>query len=162
MSKARFGRKDRLIKQKRIDAYQPTHNLPEPTVCTKCQSLFINGRWTWKTPPSDANRTICPACQRISDNYPAGFVTLKGKFFVLHRDNILNIIKNVDNQEKRGRPLERIIKIDKQNDQATITTTGIHIARRIGDALSKSYKGDLQIQYADADKSVRVNWMREE
>lgn len=161
MANTRFGRKDRLIKQKRIDAYQQMHNPPEPTVCSKCQALFANGRWTWKPPPSDSNESTCPACRRIIDNYPAGFITIKGEFYILHRDNILNLVKNVENQEKRGRPLERIMNIDRQNDQAIITTTGIHVARRIGEALSKSFKGDLSIQYADADKNVRVNWSRE-
>lgn len=160
MLKARFGRKDRLIKQKRIDAYEETYNLPEPTVCVKCKALFVKGRWTWKTPPDKINETICPACRRISDNYPAGLITIKGKFYEEHSDNIQNMIKNVEKQEKNDRPLERIMKIDSQKNQAIITTTGIHIARRIGEALSKSFKGDMSFQYADADKIIRVNWER--
>ncbi len=160
MLKARFGRKDRLIKQKRGDAYQETSNLPEPTVCTKCKALFVGGRWTWKAPPENTKQTICPACRRISDNYPAGIITIKGQFFHEHKDNILNLIKNVEKQEKSERPLERIMKITHEKDQTLVTTTGVHIARRIGEAISKSYKGNLSFHYADADKSIRLSWER--
>ena len=43
---------------------------------------------------------------------------------------------------------------------ASVTTTGIHQARRIGEALSRAYKGDLTIQYADGEQSIRVYWQR--
>lgn len=162
MISARFGRKDRLIKQKRRDAYQERDKLPEPTVCTKCRASFVDGRWTWKPPPQNPHQTVCPACRRIADNYPAGFININGKFYTLHRDNIMNMIKNLENQEKKERPLERIIKIAVEQNQTVVTTTGIHIARRIGEALSKAFKGNLSFHYADEDKSIRVNWERQE
>lgn len=162
MLKAQYGRKDRLIKEKRHDAYQETIKLPEPTKCVKCHAIFSNGRWTWKNIPTTVNETTCPACRRIEDNYPAGFVKIRGKFLREHRDNIHGLIQNIENQEKRDRPLERIISINKTKNQTVVTTTGIHVARRIGEALSRSFKGDLSFQYADGEKSIRVDWRREE
>lgn len=160
MGKSQHGRKDRLIKQKRHDAYLETNKLPEPTLCPECKAVFMSGRWTWKEPPVKVNSTLCPACRRISDNYPAGLIEIKGSFYQQHTDEILNLIRNIESQEKGERPLERIMTISQEKDHTTVSTTGIHIARRIGEALSRSYKGDLSFQYADGAQNIRVNWQR--
>ena len=162
MSKGPYGRKDRLIKEKRHDAYQEGNKWPEPTLCTECSALFVNGRWTWgkPLPQTVSNETICPACRRIADRYPAGYIEIKGSFFAEHRDEILNCVRNIEKQEKGERPLERIMSIADKKGHTLITTTGIHIARRIGGALSRAYKGELSFQYADGDQSVRVYWQR--
>ena len=50
------------------------------------------------------------------------------------------------------------MSIKDEKEYTLVTTTGIHIARRIGDAMSRSYKGDYSFQYAEGDKSIRVYW----
>lgn len=160
MDKGLHGRKDRLIKQKRHDAYRERAKFPEPTLCNDCNALFVNGRWCWKEPPDNPYHTTCPACQRSSDDYPAGYIELKGDFFADRRNEILNLVNNVEKQEKTAHPLERIMTIVDENNTTFITTTGVHIARRIGEALSQSYKGDYSFQYADGEKRIRVSWTR--
>jgi hypothetical protein len=85
---------------------------------------------------------------------------MKGEFFDAHRGEILNLVSNVEEQEKGERPLERIMTISNEKGHTVVTTTGIHIARRIGEALSRSYKGDYTFQYADGEKNIRVYWQR--
>jgi len=160
MRKVFFSRKDRLLKERRHDTYQMSGKWPEPTLCPKCGAVFSGGRWTWLEAPQNANSTLCPACRRIGDKYPAGYVELKGPFFLAHRDEITNLIRNIENAEKAERPLERIMAMKRRRDTTLVTTTGIHIARRIGEALSRSYKGNLSVQYADGDRIVRVYWQR--
>jgi NMD protein affecting ribosome stability and mRNA decay len=160
MSKTRNGRQNRLIKEKRHDAYQQRGKWREPTLCPECGALFTNGRWNWGKAPANANSTLCPACRRILDNLPAGYIQLKGEFFQNHYDEILNLTRNIEQQEKNERPLERIMAIADESDHTMVTTTGIHIARRIGEALSRSYNGDFSFQYADGEKSIRVSWQR--
>ena len=63
--------------------------------------------------------------------------------------------------EKSERPLERIILINEGKAKTVITTTGIHVARRIGEALARSYQGSYNFQYADGEKSIRVFWERD-
>jgi hypothetical protein len=41
-----------------------------------------------------------------------------------------------------------------------VTTTGIHVARRIGEALSRAYKGDYTLSYANGDEQIQVTWHR--
>jgi hypothetical protein len=48
-----------------------------------------------------------------------------------------------------------------EKSRATLTTTGIHIARRIGETLTKSYQGNFSFHYIDGEKSIRVFWERQ-
>ncbi len=155
-------RKDRLIKDHRKDVYVDQVTLKEPAICSRCNAVYSTGRWTWKTTEQYTTKTTCPACRRISDNYPAGYIEIRGNFFSHHSTDILNLINNTERLEKAERPLERIISIEEFKERMLITTTGIHIARRIGDALSRSYQGKFNFQYADGEKSIRVFWEREE
>ena len=160
MEKGRFGRQDRLIKQKQNDVYVDRQKYTEPTLCIKCQALYINGRWTWDNTDQSVSKVVCPACKRIIDNYPAGTIEIRGPFFKSHQDELMNLINNIEQQEKTAHALERIIRTSHLGNKTVVTTTGIHLARRIGEALSRSYKGDLAFQYLDADKGIRVSWER--
>lgn len=160
MSKGMRKTNTKLIKEKRHDAYKETEKWPEPTLCTECGALFTSGRWSWDKPPKKANEILCPACRRIADKYPAGYVEIRGQFFQEHQEEILNLARNIEKQEKKERPLERIMAIADNKDHTLVTTTGIHLARRIGEALSRSYNGDFSFQYTEGDKEIRVYWQR--
>jgi hypothetical protein len=56
------------------------------------------------------------------------------------------------------RPLERIISIEEQDDEIMIKTTYEHLARRIGEAIHRAHKVDLQLNYPEGKKYVRVYW----
>lgn len=156
-----LGRKDKLIKEKRHDVYQERNKWPEPTLCSACGALFVNGRWTWQEAPETVYQAVCPACRRISDRLPAGYVEVKGQFFEEHRAEILNLIRNIEKQEKDEHPLERIIAISTDSGFPVVTTTGLHLARRIGEALARAYKGQLSFHYPEAEESIRVHWQRQ-
>ncbi len=141
MVKSQYGRRDRLIQEKRHDTYQEWGKWPEPTVCIECGALFHEGRWGWQETLYEANTTICPACQRIADDYPAGYLKISGTFFSDHRDELLNLIHNTEKQKKAERPMERIMTIADEEEYTLVTTTGIHLARRIGEALKHAYQG---------------------
>jgi hypothetical protein len=152
-------RNDKLIKEKRHDAFPQKGKWPEPTQCMGCSSIYIKGRWTWEKIEGKASQTTCPACRRIAENYPAGYVEIRGSFFHGHEDEILNLVENIEKVEKKAHPLERVMSIT-QGEKTWITTTGIHIARRIGEALARAYQGELSFQYADGEKRIRVYWER--
>jgi len=78
------------------DPYRRTAKPPEPTVCPKCQAVFTEGRWAWSKPPQEAASQLCPACQRIQDAFPAGYVTIRGEFIKDHRDEIVALRERSD------------------------------------------------------------------
>ena len=155
------GRQDKLIQDERKDTYQERQKWPEPTECSECGAVFLEGRWAWWEPADKAHIIVCPACQRIKDGFPAGHLEIKGAFFNSHRRELLNLIHNLEAQEKGEHPMERLMAITTKEDHALITTTGIHLARRIGEALKHAYQGDLDFTYGDGEKSIRMTWSRE-
>ena len=154
-------RRDKLIKERRHDVYRERGKLPGNTWCPECGVVFTGGRWAWATRPEDAKATACPACRRSADRLPAGQVEISGGFFEGHREEILNLVRNIDRLEKGEHPLERIMSMEGDPPGGiVIHTTGLHIARRIGEALHASYTGNLSFQYGDGEKSIRVSWVR--
>jgi len=160
MKKNTLGRKDRLIREKSHDTYKEKGKPSEPTHCTECHAVFARGRWSWAKPEKGAHPVVCPACRRIADRFPAGYIELRGNFLKGHRAEITQLILNVEEQEKTARPLERIMSMKEEGNQSVIMTTGIHLARRIGEALARSYKGEYSFRYGDGEENLRVYWER--
>lgn len=153
-------RKDRIIQEHVHDTYKMRGKLSEPTACSQCGAVFQGGRWIWAEMPSGASVTICPACNRINDKYPAGIVTLSGEFLDAHRDEIINLARNEEEKEKALHPLHRIMRVDHEKGNIVISTTDDHLPRRIGEAVRSAYEGELDCRYAEDEKFVRVNWTR--
>lgn len=149
----------RIYDDQKHDVYREKKKYKEPTVCSKCGAVFHGGRWSWNSAVEEANSAVCPACRRIIDKYPAGIVEISGSFSEDHRDEILQLIRNEAKVEKNEHPLERIMAIDYQDGKKVISTTGFHLARRLGDALKKAYQGELNISY-EAENFIRVYWIR--
>lgn len=150
----------KMIQQERQDTYRIRGKLSEPTVCPTCGAVYADGRWSWAGAPSGARRSVCAACRRIGDRLPAGRVEIGGAFFTEHREEILRLVRNLEAEEKNERPLERVMAIEDAGERAVVTTTGIHVARRIGEALSRAYQGDFAFRYGDGENSIRVTWSR--
>ncbi len=142
------------------DPYRATAKPPEPTVCPVCEAVFNSGRWTWAKVPHDAHEQECPACQRIQDRFPAGYVMIRGEFLADHRDEIIALITSKEEREKSEHPLQRIMAIEDVREGLQVTTTDSHLARGIGEALHDAYKGDLKLRYSRDENLLRATWRR--
>jgi hypothetical protein len=154
---ARGWRRGRGVGGTRHDAYRPRTKLPEPAVCQKCGAVWHKGRWTWDRVPKGAQEHTCPACLRIAEKQPAGRLRLEGDFTGLKRE-ILRLVRNQEEAETAQHPLERLMGVDQEPWGISITTTGIHLARRIAEALRRTYHERVQIRYLKAQDLVRVVW----
>ena len=153
-------RRDRLLQEAEHDTYKTKGKLPEPTVCPGCGAVFHAGRWQWLDQPKDAHQTNCPACHRVHDRFPAGYVSLAGDFLAAHETEILQLIRHHETREKAEHPLQRIMAIEKTAHGTLVTTTDIHLARGIGDAVHHAYQGELEFHYNPEQSLLRVNWNR--
>lgn len=152
-------RHDRLLQERVHDAYKIKGKLPEPSVCVQCGAVFNDGRWQWSKATATAYETTCPACHRIHDQFPAGYITLQGKFFLDHHDEIMNLVHNEEKRERAEHPLKRIMAVEIKGDAVLVTTTDIHLARSIGDALHHAYRGNLEYHYNPEQNLLRVGWI---
>lgn len=151
---------NKLFAERVHDAYKPGLKSPSPTVCPECAAVFSEGRWQWLPRPDRAHVEMCPACRRIHDRFPAGYVKLEGDFAALHADELRALVRNLEKKEKAEHPLQRIIEIADEDGGVAITTRDTHLAHGIGEALHRAYKGTLESHYNREETLVRVRWSR--
>lgn len=145
------------------DPYFAREKYREPSRCSGCGAVYIKGRWQWvRQVAEDTPTTRCPACRRTDDRYPAGEIVVKGAFAKARTDELLRLIRNVEAAEKNEHPMNRIMDIREANGVLTITTTDIHLPRRIGHALERAWDGELSTHYDEDGWFARVTWFREE
>ena len=102
----------------------------------------------------------CPACRRIEDDFPAGYVTLKGPFLAEHRDEVLAVVTARAERARLAHPLQRIIGMQEVARGVLVTTTDGHLARGIGVALRDAFKGELELAFSKEENLVRATWSR--
>lgn len=153
--------RNKLFQEHEHDAYKARGKLREPTLCPECGAVFHKGRWQWLPRPPGAHSEICPACHRIRDRFPAGYVELKGDFLRERREDVVNLVRHVEAKAKAEHPLQRIMAITEEAGGLMVTTTDIHLAHGIGEALQHAYRGKLTSHYNPEEKLLRVHWERQ-
>jgi hypothetical protein len=152
------------------DPYLREINYKDPNICPSCKAVYHNKRWQldeeleYKIKLEDNYaKKMCPACRKINDNYPMGLVSISGNFIDQHKKEILSTVKGEEKRALEKNPLERIIKIEKENQtQYSIKTTTDTLAQRIGKILYNSYKGKVEYKFSEDQKVLRVFWSRGE
>jgi hypothetical protein len=141
-----------------LDPYQRQQKSEDNTICPRCGVVYSDGRWHWAPRPAGGHEVLCSACRRINDKFPAGIITLHGPFVGHQTEEIVSLSRHQEQAEKSEHPLNRIISIDKDNGTITITTTDIHLPRRIGEAVKRAFHGTLDEHFEEAGYFVRVSW----
>lgn len=145
------------------DPYQRPGKLHEPAVCIGCGAVYHKGRWQWSLrTPKGASRETCQACLRIEDDYPAGVVTLRGAYLRPHLREIISVARHQENAEMKDHPLHRIMRIEDNRNSVVIKTTDVHLPGRIGRALVRAFKGQLDLKFDEGSYFVRAAWKRED
>lgn len=162
-SDATRRRRDRLIREAVHDPYKASAKPKEPSICRDCGVVFSAGRWQWpREAPSSAADALCPACQRIRDQVPAGFLTLSGDFLQAHREEIMRLLQNTVDAQQQEHPLKRIMRTAESEAGIEMTFTDIHLPRTVGEAIQRAYDGELDIQFAKESGIARVYWSRDD
>lgn len=165
MDKYQRSQKEKLFKTSAHDPYC-MQRVEGSAICSQCGAVYQAGNWSWNRPENTvvhgAQETTCPACKRIADNVPAGTLTLSGSFLHKHRNEIVHLMENIEKTEKAEHALERIIKLADSADDLIVTTTGIHLANRLGHALEGAFKGKSDYQYSREEYGVNIRWTRDE
>jgi hypothetical protein len=145
-----------------IDPYRWTHKPPLAAVCPQCGAVYQEGRWHWADRPAIAVEVTCQACHRANDKFPAGVVTLAGGRLARLKDQLIQLARHQEEAERPEHPLNRILGIEEKDGRIVISTSDIHLPRRIGEAIERAYKGELKIHFDKNNYFVRVDWMSPE
>ena len=154
---ARYGA--RVLDSKRHDPYQPKGKYRDMR-CTGCGALYRSGRWQWASMDATVASGTCPACRRIADRMPAGRLSLEGPYVAQHQSDIVHIAQHEADAERADHPMHRIMALEPRAGGIEITTTDIHLPRRIGEALKRAHDGDLTVAFGDDAYEIRVRWRR--
>lgn len=160
----------RIVKKKSIntekDPYLTALGPDDMAVCKRCGAIYHKKRWTLGKEDMIARAekkrvdVICPACQKIKDNFAEGFVTIQGNFLKAHKDEMLNLVRNKEKRAIRYNPLDRIIEIKERRGAIDITTTTEKLAQRIGQMIKKAFDGQVEYKWSSDVKLARVVWTR--
>jgi NMD protein affecting ribosome stability and mRNA decay len=156
----KFGRVD--------DPYLPAGGRAEVAVCTTCKAIYQNKRWFYDDAlyskyyqQETTNEVTCPGCQKVQDHYYEGVLTLEGEFLAGHRDEIITLLQREADRVTQKSPLDRIIQmVSEGGDRLVVETTTEKLAQRLGKAVYRAYKGDLDFRWSHMNKFVRVYWSR--
>lgn len=85
-------------------------------------------------------------------------MTLHGDIMRQHKNQIIGLARNEEAAEKGERPLNRIISIEETDEGLVISTTDIHLPRRIWEALKRAFHGELAMHFDEAGYFVRIDW----
>jgi hypothetical protein len=140
------------------DPYQPSVKPREPTACRQCLAVYHLGRWQWMPKSAGAREDLCPACRRINDRMPAGIVTLHGPLSSERAMEMSALARHQEDAEREQHPVNRIIAIEQGEGSVVITTTDIHLPRRIAEAVKRAYHGQLDIDFDEDAYFVRADW----
>lgn len=151
-----------LIKEREHDPYKSQVKPTQPAVCRECGAVFSQGRWAWHSEAREGleARILCPACQRIRDRVPGGVLTLDGRFYREHQEEILALVANIEAREKQAHPLKRIMTITQQQDGAVITFTDPQLGHAFIEGIHKAYGGTKAYRYCDEETFLRAFWSR--
>lgn len=168
MSTRKGKRYDTSYKKKENPTQDPYAMLKAPkgpAICRKCLAIYADKRWHFDKVEASklaasprAKKLVCPACQKIRDDYPEGIVTLTWSGLREHDSEIRGLIANVEARAASANPLDRVMKIVRRRKELEIQTTNDRLAQRIGRALVRSYKGKAVYHWAHRDMMVRVTW----
>ncbi|MGV3721332.1 MAG: BCAM0308 family protein [Actinomycetota bacterium] len=149
------------------DPLSTRQHYADDTVCTGCGAVARSQRWTLDAPRAEmllatgaSEQALCPACLKSEERLPGGILTLRGDYWPRHRDDILNLIRNQEEEARQDNPLERILSLREENGSVIVETTNEKLAQKIGRSIAKAHHGHIEYQWGDGNRLVRVNWER--
>jgi len=152
---------------KNLDPYQTEDTVKEPAICQKCNAVYQGKHWQFDGEKAESLQhssqvmwVTCPACTKIEDHYPEGFMTLKGDYLWAHEEEIRNLLRNEAEAVMNTNPLSRIMQIKADNGALVIETTEQKLAEHLGRSLTAAHSGELNVQWSKAPKVCRVEWER--
>ena len=143
----------------------PSVSTPPPARLFPTQAVSLKKtRLTEKRTPSLKNAAsvgsfaVCPACKQLKERSALGVVELRGEHWRAKEEEILNLIKNTEKIARKRNDQERILWRHTRDGVTKIYVSLPELARHLGRALHKTYKGKTEYRRSPEDPFLRVIW----
>lgn len=150
------------------DPYAITKALSGEAVCPQCKAVFKDKRWFIDEALAEElmedetiPKILCSGCRKSLEKYAMGYLYISGSFWNTHSEDIMKLINNEVEKARGLNPLHQIINVYEEDGIVVIETTTDNLAQRLGRALYKAYKGNLEFKWTKGEKLVRVYWSRD-
>ena len=147
--------------------YRESTHHPDHTLCAQCGALVLNQRWVideeqrrLAVASGAARQVTCPACSKTREEVPQGIVTLRGGYWREHRTDLIPLIRHQEEETLQDNPLERILSLREEDGCLVIETSTEKLAQKIGRAIHKAHKGEIDYQWGDGNHLARIFWYR--
>lgn len=144
------------------------NNALKTRICSRCDAVHENLHWRMDRGKhkelegrQDVQRELCPGCERVRRRHIDGIVTLKGKFLLEHKNEVLNLVTRIARARRQIAVDARIINLTDRRDEVEIVTTERHLAEQIGKGVEKAFQGDLTLTWLKKEEFARVVWRRD-
>jgi len=137
-------------------------------ICPDCQCVFFDKAWHHSL-EEDARHLkeskslkfkMCPACRMKKDRTFEGELAITlSKEKMPEKKEILNVVKNSDQQARAHDPMDRILWTEDKGSEIHVFTSENQLAVRIGKKLESAFKGSmLEIRHSHEEDVIRVFW----
>ncbi|MGE0041675.1 MAG: BCAM0308 family protein [Vicinamibacterales bacterium] len=150
-------------------AHREARALAGPRVCDRCGARYERRRWalppgagfrTLDLRPGAGERVLCPGCKRVDSGVPSGYLTLEGAFAMAHADELVALLRNEAAEALADNPTARVIEWERGPRRLRLTTTTVHLAKRLGRAVARACQGEIRYDFSHENQVARVNWRR--
>lgn len=152
-----------MIKYNDIEEKQPKSK--EGLIfCLGCGAVYYDKHWHTNKKyaailknQKAIKKELCPECKNAKNENFEGEILLKN--LSKEKEEILNLVRNIEKRAKKRDPEDRIIKIEDKGKTVRILTTENQLAVSIGKQIDRAFKGgELKIKWSEKDALVRVIW----
>lgn len=157
----RPGRRLQLPDDPHHDPYFYRGKQAAPSVCTDCQAVFQHGHWAWAEAPAGAADALCPACQRIREQQPGGYLSMAAALTAREQEELMHLLRNTGHRQSIDHAMERIMDIAAQQEGLLVTTTSPHLAQTLAAAVERAFGGRAEYAFSRGEHLLRVHWQRE-
>ena len=141
-------------------------------ICPDCKCVFFDKAWHHSLEEDikhlenrgsrfkNLKFKVCPACRMKKDNtFEGELVIVLQKEKLGEKREILNVIKNSDEQAQSHDPMDRVLWIEDKKNEIRVLTSENQLAVRIGKKLKSAFKGGaLEIRHSHDEDVMRAYW----
>jgi hypothetical protein len=100
-----------------------------------------------------------PTVAPLPTDNSAGIISMSGRFVTDHKQEILELVRTVEEGHRAAHPEDHLIEIkDKKDGSVVITFTSAPLARTVAETLYRAHWGELDTTYTDQRERVHITW----